>query len=140
LTCDHSFTDFLKIASRCFPGLVLIYRLVRLPQQHRIPHELLRRRKSWKISRAARPWEFLAAVGKRAGLFGYESGRVEAWTYPLKIVRDLRLTILTEGREIPAEDSGANGRPRAPNRRHSFTPAIHHGSRKFFVPVDHRER
>jgi len=59
--------------------------------------------KKLEISRAARPWEFLAAVGKRAGLFGNESGRVEACTYPLKILRDLRMTILTEGREIPAE-------------------------------------
>jgi glycogen debranching enzyme len=59
--------------------------------------------KKKEISRAARPWEFLAAVGKRAGLFGNESGRVEAWAYPLKILRDLKLTILTEGREIPAE-------------------------------------
>src|SRR6266480_3315381 len=59
--------------------------------------------KKLEISRAARPWEFLSAVGKRAGLLGNESGRVEAWTYPLKILRDLRLTILTEGREIPAE-------------------------------------
>src|SRR6266853_2673494 len=56
-----------------------------------------------EISRPARPWEFLSAVGKRAGLLGNESGRVEAWTYPLKILRDLKLTGLTEGREIPAE-------------------------------------
>jgi glycogen debranching enzyme len=59
--------------------------------------------KKLEISRPARPWEFLAAVGKKAGLLGNESGRVEAWVYPLKILRDLRLTILTEGREIPAE-------------------------------------
>jgi len=60
-------------------------------------------RKKLEISRTARPWEFLAAVGKRAGLLGNESGKVEAWVYPLKILRDLRLTVLTEGREIPAE-------------------------------------
>src|SRR5260221_5848149 len=61
------------------------------------------RAKKLELSRPVRPWEFLAAVGKRAGLRGNESGRVEAWVYPLKILRDLRLTILTEGREIPAE-------------------------------------
>jgi glycogen debranching enzyme len=59
--------------------------------------------KKLEISRTARPWEFLAAVGKRAGLLGNESGKVEAWVYPLKILRDLKLTVLTEGREIPAE-------------------------------------
>lgn len=60
-------------------------------------------RKKLEISRAARPWEFLASVGKRAGLLGNESGKVEAWVYPLKILRDLKLTVLTEGRAIPAE-------------------------------------
>jgi hypothetical protein len=59
--------------------------------------------KKLEVSRTARPWEFLAAVGKRAGLLGNESGKVEAWVYPLKILRDLKLTVLTEGREIPAE-------------------------------------
>jgi glycogen debranching enzyme len=56
-----------------------------------------------ELSRPARPWEFLAAVGKKASLLGNESGVVEAWVYPLKILRDLRFSILTEGREIPAE-------------------------------------
>src|SRR5215467_5533444 len=56
-----------------------------------------------EITRSARPWEFLAAVGKKAGLLGNEAGVVEAWVYPLKILRDLRLIIHTEGREIPAE-------------------------------------
>src|SRR5215510_2520588 len=61
------------------------------------------RSKELELSRAARPWEFLASVGKKAGLLGNESGVVEAWVYPLKVLRDLRLTIHTKGREIPAE-------------------------------------
>jgi len=56
-----------------------------------------------ELSRPARPWEFLSSVGKRASLLGNESGVVEAWVYPLKIFRDFRLTIHTEGRAIPAE-------------------------------------
>src|SRR5262245_12586161 len=59
--------------------------------------------KQLEITRPARTWEFLASVGKKASLLGNESGVVEAWVYPLKILRDLRLTIRTEGREIPAE-------------------------------------
>ena len=62
------------------------------------PHE-----KELELSRPARPWEFLSSVGRKASLLGNESGTVEAWVYPLKILRDLRLTILTDGREIPAE-------------------------------------
>src|ERR1700751_3380407 len=59
--------------------------------------------KKLEISRTARPWEFLAAVGKRAGLLGNESGKVEAWIYPLKILPGLKPTVFTKGREIPAE-------------------------------------
>jgi len=54
-------------------------------------------------SRAARPWEFLCAVGTRAGLFGNEAGRMEAWVYPLKLLRDFHLDFHSEGRVLPAE-------------------------------------
>ena len=56
-----------------------------------------------ELSRTARPWEFFCATGTRAGLFGNESGNLEAWVYPLKIFRNFRLRFLTEGRSLPAE-------------------------------------
>src|SRR5580765_3018736 len=56
-----------------------------------------------ELSRAVRPWEFLSSVGQRAGLFGNEAGRFEAWVYPLKILRDFHLNFVTDGRTIPAE-------------------------------------
>jgi glycogen debranching enzyme len=93
-------------------------------------------RATLEISRSARPWEFLSAVGKRAGLLGNESGRVEAWVYPMKILRDLRLTILTEGREIPAETLVRTvvARPESTTLVYAGdTFAIHE---TFFVPVD----
>jgi len=77
-------------------------RLVRLPQQPEFRTSCLRRRKAGN-SRAARPWEFLAAVGKRAGLFGYESGVSRPGTYPLKMCATCAADDSTEGREIPAE-------------------------------------
>ena len=55
-----------------------------------------------ELSRPARPWEFLDAVGKRSGLFGNESGRFEAWVYPLKIFRDFDVTFVLNNRRIPA--------------------------------------
>src|ERR1700726_4797606 len=55
------------------------------------------------LSRTARPWEFFCATGTRAGLFGNESGNLEAWGYPLKIFRNFHLRFLTEGRSLPAE-------------------------------------
>ena len=56
-----------------------------------------------ELSRAARPWEFLCAVGTRAGILGSEAGRMEAWVYPLKLLRDFRLVFHVGGRALPAE-------------------------------------
>src|SRR5713226_6689735 len=56
-----------------------------------------------ELSRAVRPWEFLPVTGTRAGLLGNESGRMEAWVYPLKILREFHLKFHTEGRVLPAE-------------------------------------
>ncbi len=58
---------------------------------------------SLELSRAVRPWEFLPVVGTRAGLFGNESGRMEAWVYPLKLLREFRLQFHVDGRVLPAE-------------------------------------
>jgi Trehalase len=55
------------------------------------------------LRRPARTWEFLCAVGKRAGIFGNESGRVEAWVYPLKVLRDFHVIVHHDGKSIPAE-------------------------------------
>jgi glycogen debranching enzyme len=56
-----------------------------------------------ELSRPVRAWEFLPIVGARAGLFGNESGQMEAWVYPLKIFRDFHLTFHVDGRAVPAE-------------------------------------
>jgi glycogen debranching enzyme len=93
-------------------------------------------RTSLEISRPARPWEFLASVGKRASLLGNESGAVEAWVYPLKILRDLRLTVLTEGQEIPAESL-----VRTVIARPESTTLLYSGDtfsirETFFAPID----
>ena len=56
-----------------------------------------------ELSRPVRPWEFLSAVGTRAGLFGNEAGNFEAWVYPLKILRDFHARFHVDGRVLPAE-------------------------------------
>src|ERR1017187_1009588 len=58
---------------------------------------------SLELSRPVRSWEFLPVVGMRAGLFGSESGVMEAWVYPLKIFRGFHLTFHVDGRALPAE-------------------------------------
>ena len=65
-------------------------------QMQEKPHNL-------ELSRAVRPWEFLPVTGTRAGLLGDESGRMEAWVYPLKIFREFHLKFHTEGRDLAAE-------------------------------------
>ncbi len=55
------------------------------------------------LSRTVRTWEFLPVVGSRAGLFGTENGRFEAWVYPLKIFREFHLTFHVGDRALPAE-------------------------------------
>jgi glycogen debranching enzyme len=58
--------------------------------------------RTMEITRAARPWEFMDAVGTRAGLLGNESGTLEAWVYPLKLFGDFHLTFRAGGKELPA--------------------------------------
>lgn len=56
-----------------------------------------------ELSRPARTWEFSCATGTRAGVFGNESGNLEAWVYPLKLFRDFHLRFLSDGHALPAE-------------------------------------
>src|SRR5207344_1092646 len=58
---------------------------------------------SLELTRTIRTWEFLPVVGTRAGLFGNETGRMEAWVYPLKIFREFHLTFHVGDRALPAE-------------------------------------
>ncbi|HXE91674.1 MAG TPA: hypothetical protein VNK82_12015 [Terriglobales bacterium] len=55
-----------------------------------------------ELSRPVRPWEFLSAVGRQAGILGYENGRVEAWVYPLKLLRNFELAFHAGQRKIAA--------------------------------------
>ncbi len=59
--------------------------------------------KSLELSRPVRSWEFLSAVGTRAGIFGNEQGTLEAWVYPLKILRNFHLRFHLNGVTLPAE-------------------------------------
>jgi glycogen debranching enzyme len=58
---------------------------------------------SLELSRPIRTWEFLPVTGTRAALFGNESGQMEAWVYPLKLLRDFRLVFHEDDHAIPAE-------------------------------------
>ena len=79
-------------------GMCLLYAGASIAQQTAQVPEL-----SPELSRTIRTWEFLPVVGTRAGLFGNEVGRFEAWVYPLKIFRDFHLTFHVGDRALPAE-------------------------------------
>jgi hypothetical protein len=63
-----------------------------------------RTRQPLELTRTIHTWEFLPVVGTRAGLFGNETGRMEAWVYPLKIFREFHLTFHVGDRGLPAEN------------------------------------
>ena len=82
----------------CLLGIWLVCGGVSIAQQPAQAPELSR-----ELSRTIRTWEFLPVVGTRAGLFGNEAGRFEAWVYPLKIFRDFHLTFHVGDRALPAD-------------------------------------
>ena len=71
-----------------------------------------------ELTRTVRSWEFLPVVGTQAGLFGNETGNLEAWVYPLKIFRDFHLVFHVGDRAIPAASLARSARS-AFHRRHA---------------------
>src|SRR5262249_4422264 len=57
-----------------------------------------------ELRRPVRPWEFVNAVGQRAEVFGNETGTVEAWVYPVKLLRDFQLRFHLKDRVLQARD------------------------------------
>jgi glycogen debranching enzyme len=55
-----------------------------------------------ELSRPVRDSEFLCAVGQKSAVFGNESGTIEAWVYPLKLLRDFSLIFHVDDHDIPA--------------------------------------
>jgi len=88
-----------------------------------------------ELSRAVRPWEFLPITGTRAGLLGNESGRMEAWVYPLKIFRDFHLKFHTEGRALPAEALARTVTVRPESATILYAGDTFRVRETFFVPV-----
>ena len=93
-------------------------------------------RRSIEITRPVRPSEFLTSVGKQAGVFGNESGRLEAWVYPLKILRQFHLNFHLAGAALPAESLA-----RSITARPESTSIVYAGDNfrvreTIFTPVD----
>ncbi len=89
-----------------------------------------------ELTRPARPWEFVSAVGTQAGIFGNESGRIEAWIYPLKIFRDFHLRFHTEDRVLPAETLARTVIVKPESTTILYTSDTFSVRETFFVPVN----
>jgi len=88
-----------------------------------------------ELTRPVRPWEFLSAVGTRAGLLENESGRMEAWVYPLKILRDFHLRFDVGGRVLPAETLARTVIARPESSTIVYSGDTFTVRETFFVPV-----
>ena len=88
-----------------------------------------------ELSRAVRPWEFLPVTGTRAGLLGNESGRMEAWVYPLKLFREFHLKFHSEGRVLAAEALARTVTVRPESATILYAGDTFRVRETFFVPV-----
>jgi GH15 family glucan-1,4-alpha-glucosidase len=57
-----------------------------------------------EIRRPVRSWEFVDAVGQRAAIFANEAGTLEAWVYPLKLLRDFKLRFHLKDRVLEGQN------------------------------------
>src|SRR5579864_5589781 len=106
------------------------------PRGSQVPRSAKEPSRSLELSRPVRPWEFLCSVGTRAGLLGNEAGRMEAWVYPLKLLRDFRLQFHTEGRVLPAESLARTLIAHPESSTIVYTGDTFSVRETFFVPVN----
>jgi glycogen debranching enzyme len=88
-----------------------------------------------ELMRAVRPWEFLSALGTRAGLLGNEAGRMEAWVYPLKIFRDFHLKFHVDGKTLAADSLARTLITRPESSTIVYAGDTFSVRETFFVPV-----
>ncbi len=86
----------------------------------------------------ARPGAYVADVGRRAALFGDETGAFEAWAWPLKLVRDLRLAFRIPDYDapIPGERVAKSVTVRPELLTLTYTHATFTVKQHVFVPLD----
>ena len=84
------------------------------------------------------PGRFFDVLGRRAAVFGYEHRGFEAWTYPVKILEDFRLSFNLEGYplEVPAEDLLASVTVRPEATIFTYSHAAFRVRQIIFVPID----
>ncbi len=90
---------------------------------------------SHQISHRVRSGGFVSAIGPRAALLGKEDGRFEAWVYPLKIVRDLRVRFHIDGRVVEGEAVARNVITRPESTTIVYSEGAFQVRETLFVPI-----
>jgi glycogen debranching enzyme len=90
---------------------------------------------SLHTTRPVRRWEFLSATGQRAAFVGNEAGRMEAWVYPLKLLRDLHLIFEVDGKALPADSLARSLTVRPESATILYAGDNFNVRETFFVPV-----
>jgi glycogen debranching enzyme len=90
------------------------------------------------LKRRTRPGAFLDVLGRRAAVFGYEHGRLEAWAYPLQILDDLAVSFRLEGYplELRGEDTSATIEVRPEATVVTYSHAAFTVRQIIFAPLD----
>ncbi|HKG11794.1 MAG TPA: hypothetical protein VKB12_00590, partial [Pyrinomonadaceae bacterium] len=90
------------------------------------------------LRRRTRPGAFLDVLGRRAAVFGYEHGRLEAWAYPLQILDDFELAFRLEGYplELKGADTSATLEARPEATVVTYSHAAFTVRQTIFAPLD----
>jgi len=56
-----------------------------------------------ELTRPARPRVYFDAVGRKAAIFGNESGVFESWVFPIKLFHDARISVKVDGQDNPVD-------------------------------------
>ncbi len=91
-----------------------------------------------ELVRPAQRGRFLDVVGRRSALFGYETGPLEAWAYPLKLVDDFSLSFRLKDYpiEILAQDVTASIAVRPEATIITYAHAAFTVREVLFAPID----
>src|SRR5215470_10343139 len=92
------------LAPCCSLVSVLLLTLVSLPGTASAQNSAPLSAENLELKRPVRSWEFVDATGSRAALLGTETGRLEAWVYPLKLFRNFTLGFHVKDQVLPAEE------------------------------------
>src|SRR5215472_285888 len=89
---------------RCLRVSVLLLGLTSFSGTSRAQEAANQGDENLELKRPVRSWEFVDATGAKVALLGNETGRLEAWVYPLKLFRNFTLRFHGQDQVLSAEE------------------------------------